>query len=230
MNNKNYNQYEEYYLRNACSIVTLLNILKYNFAIFVKPTFIIKIAIYLERLKFFNPAKWAEFWPIYKIFVWELNRRLWLNFWVIVNQISKLTKEDKRTYWVWVKWYWTAKWKKAKRGWFISKKDLDYLNTFSWGVGHNLAFDNDGWWTIVDTDWGRNTKMTLTTLKYGLKLNLFWDNIRTIDPLDNYTKTVVRYTIRLFLAEKRGTLDRYLEKNKRNKYIMKAKELYLYGR
>jgi len=57
MKNKNYNQYEEYYLRNACSIVTLLNILKFNFAIIVKPTFIIKIAIYLERLKFFNPAK-----------------------------------------------------------------------------------------------------------------------------------------------------------------------------
>jgi hypothetical protein len=54
---KNYSQYEEYYLRNACSIVTLLNIMKYNFAIFVVPNFIIKTAIFFERLKLFNPFR-----------------------------------------------------------------------------------------------------------------------------------------------------------------------------
>ena len=227
---KNYSQYEEYYLRNACSIVTLLNILKYNFAIFVIPSSIMKIAIYLETLWVFNTSTWAVFNIIYKIFVWELNRKLGLNFEVFLNQISKLSATDFRTYWVWVKWYWTVKWGRIKEDWFIDKNDMDYLNTFSWWVGHNLAFDNNAWWKLIDTDWSKNTTMPLDVLKYGLWLWLFWDNIRTISPADTYTATVTHFTVRLFQAEKKWKLEEYLKTNKDNVFVMKAKELYLYGR
>ena len=230
MLNNNYNQYAEYYFRNACSIVTLLNILKFNFAIIVRPTFIIKTAIFLERLWFFNPSKWASFWPIYKMFVWELNRRLWLNFGVVLNQISKLTQEDKRSYWVWVKWYWTVKWNRIKKDWMIDEVDMDYLATFKWWVGHNLLFDNDVWWVVVDTNWWKNVRMPLAVLKYWLKLWLFFDNIRTISPIWEYTALVTHFTVRLFIAEQKWKLDEYLEANKDNEYVMKAKEIYFYWR
>jgi len=227
---ENYTQYEEYYLRNACSIITLLNILKFNFAIVVRPTFIIKTAVFFERLGLFNPASWASFSSIYKMFVWELNRRLWLNFEVIVNQISKLTQDDRRSYWVWIKWYWTVKWNRIKADWFITRDEMDYLASFSWGVGHNLLFDNDAWWKIIDTDWNKNVRMPLSVLKYWLSLGIFWDNIRTISPADEYTNIITHYTIKLFIAEKKWKLSEYLEVNKDNKDIMKAKEVYLYWR
>jgi hypothetical protein len=107
---------------------------------------------------------------------------------------------------------------------------MDYLATFSWWVWHNAWFDNETWWTFIDTDWGKNVRLPISVLRYWLSLWLFWDNIRTISPADTYTATVTHFTVRLFQAEKKWKLEEYLKTNKDNVFVMKAKELYLYGR
>jgi len=102
---KNYNQYEDFYSRNACWIVSILNVLKYRYAIIVIPTFFIKLCVFLEKLSVWSPSKWASFWPLYSTFTWYLNKKLGLNFKVVTKQISTLEKTDHDTYWIGIKWY-----------------------------------------------------------------------------------------------------------------------------
>jgi len=226
----NYNQYEEYYTRNACSIVTLLNILKYRYGIFVVPSFIMKIAIALEVLWVFSPSGWAVFNTIYKIFVWDLNRKLWLNFEVILAQIDTFPANNFDTYWIWIKWYSSYKWDKIKKKWIITDADMDWLATFTWWVWHNAGIDMSAWGYFIDTDWSKNTQIRLHTLKYWEKLWIFRNNIRTVSPVDEITKAVCKLTIRMFQAEKKWKLNEYLYINMEEPYMKKACELYFYGK
>lgn len=227
---ENYNQYEDYYLRNSCSIVSLLNIMKYRYWVLVKPTYIIKIAVFLEKLWVFNPSAWASFSIIDKAFVIYLNKLTKLNFKLEVNQISKLKASNKDTYQLWIKSYSTRTWAKIKADWFISKEDIDYLSTRSGWIGHATNWDWSQWGKFIDTDWGKNTDFSLNNLKYWEIKGIFRDNIRTISPNDEETRKITTWTIQLFRAEKKWTLDAFLEMNKNNEFLTKAKELYFYGR
>jgi len=224
----NYNQYTDKYLRNSCSLVTLLNIMKYRYAIIVIPSFIMTTAIYFEQLwKRFSDS-WATFSVIYKAFVLEMNSKLQLNFKVVTKQINTLKPWDNVTYGVWIKGYSTYKWSKIKKSWEITKSDIDYLVTFKWWVWHNVAWDWSWGWYLVDTDWWKNTKMSLEVLKYWHEQGLFFTNIRTINTVNLETKKVTELCIRLFQAEKKGSLDQYLYQNTWKKYLKKATKLYFY--
>ena len=228
LKNNNYNQYEDRYTRNACGIVSLLNIMKYRYAVMVAPNFLMKIAIFFDNLWLWNPDNWAVFSVLYKWFVIVLNKKLWLKFKVVTNQISTLSKNDDRTYWLGIKWYSTPKYRKIREDWIVTIKEIDYLCTFRWWVGHNIIWDWTGPWYAVDTDGSKAFKISLPVLKYWYEKWLFWNNIRTIEPDNEFTKNVVKATISLFQAEKKWRLNQWYEKNKHKDYVVKAYDLYTY--
>jgi hypothetical protein len=228
METNNYNQYTDYTTKNACGIVTYLNILKYRYAITVYPNYIIKMAVFFDKLWIFSITWWAVFSILYKWITTEINKKLGLNFKVVVNQISKLRKDDGRTYWLWIKKYSSKKYGLISEDWVVTKKEMDYLVDHNLWIWHNVAWDWTKGWYFIDTNWSKNFKFSLENLKYWQTKDLFWDTIRTIEPNDAFTKKVCHYTIRLFQAEKKGKYNEFIEANKGNKYIGKAVELYEY--
>jgi len=228
MDNIHLNQYQNDYTKNWCWPVTLLNIMKYRYAVIVKQDFIMTFCTWLAWFKFWT-TNGAVFSILYKGFVWALNRKLWLKFKVTLNQISKLSPTDWKTYWLGIKWYSSYKYRRIKEDNIINKKDIDYLASFKWGwIWHNVAWDWTNWWYFIDTNWTKPYKFPLEVLKYWEEKDLFRDNIRTIDPADEFTKKVVHFTIRLFQAEKKGRLNSYIATNYGNKYMQKAVELYMF--
>jgi len=230
MKTNNLNQYENDYTKNWCGPVTILNIMKYRYAITVNQNFLMSFCIWLAWLKFWSSEDGAVFSWLYSWFVWAINRKLQLNFKVVTNKISKLKSSDWRTYWVWIKKYSSRKYNLISKDWIVTKDEIDYLKAHNLGVWHNLAFDWTGWGYLIDTNGTKIFKFPLENLKYWQENNLFRDNIRTIEPNDEETKQVCALCIRLFQAEKKWKLDQYIEMNQDNKYMIKALDLYMYGR
>ena len=220
----NFSQYNFPETKNACGIVTYLNILKYSYAINYTPTFVVKSAIFFDKLWIFSILWWALFDVLYKWITKSINTQTWLNFKVVTTQISKLRKTDTKSYWIWIKKYWTVKWNKISDDGIITKKEIDYLKSKNLGVWHNAMWDWN--WYFKDTNWNKAIKFSLDNLKYAQSLDLMRDNIRTIVPNDEKTKEVCHLCIRLFQAEKKGRLDAFIDMNKNNKYLAKAVELY----
>ena len=225
-----YNQYLSRYTKNACAIVSLLQVFKHRYAILVAPSFLIKTSIYLDKIKVFNIVWWATFSILDNAVVFETNRRLKLKFKLVTRKISTLSKKDYRTFQFWIKWYSTYKFDKIRKSWSITKADIDYLCTFTWWSWHAAAFDMSASWYYIDSDWEKNCRMSLEVLQYWVKRWVFRDNCRTIDPVDEETKQVCYLTIQLFKAEKRNRLAWFYKKESYNSYLKKAKELYFYWR
>lgn len=223
-----YNQYENYYTRNACSLVSLLMIMLYNYWIRVDPSFIMKVSIYFDKLWLWSEEDGAIFSIIYKGFVTALNNKLWLNFKIVTNKIDNLSASDKKAYGIWIKNYSSYKYKKVYKDWVITKADIDYLASKKWWIGHNLIWDWN--WYFKDTNWEKAAKMTLTVLKYWQKKDIFWNNIRSIVPWNKETEEVCKLCLRMFQVEKTWDLDKWLKTNKNKKYLAKAKGLYFYWR
>lgn len=227
-----YNQYLQRETVMACSIISLLHIILYRYWITVYNNFIVKLAIFFDKLWKFNMVRGAVFKVIDKAFVVSLNWKLDLKFKIEENLITEIDKTDKKTYQLWIKNYSTYKFRKALElwDWRLTKEWVDYMMQFSWGSGHALNFDLSGGWYIIDTDWSKACKMSLAVLKYWEKKWLFWNTIRTISPNNEETEAVCNLCIRLFRAEKNGTLEAYLRINKWKPYLDKAKKLFYYWR
>ena len=225
-----YNQYTDKYLHNSCSLVTLLHIMLYSYAVRVEPSFIMKIAIFFDKLWLRSPDSWAVFNIIYNGFVYYMNKKLWLNFKVTVNQISKLKITDPKSYWLGIKWYSTYKWNKISKKGYLTKEDMDYLASFTGWIGHNTMWDWSGWGYHKDTNWVKAYKFPLEVLQYWQQKNLFWDNIRTVEPADEETKEVCKLCIEFFKAEKKWNINLAYNKFSESPYLEKAKKLYNYGK
>ena len=227
---ENISQYDLYYTRNACWIVTFLNILKYSYWILIEPSFLVKVCIYAEKIWIWSETKWATFSILYAWLTKYLNNKLNLNFKVVTTQINKLKQDDKKSYWVWVIWYWTKKWNRIKEDWVITKEDIDYLATFTWGIGHNLLWDWDMWWVMIDTDWTWVIKFPLELLKYAERKWILYSNIRTIIPNDDRTEKIIHFTKQMLKAESKWRLKEYCVMNKLQPYFKEAEKLYFYWR
>lgn len=225
-----YNQYLQYYTRNACTLVTFLNIFKYSFWIQVIPSFIIKFAIFFDGIAKWFPKSWATFWIIYPSMVWYLNKKLGLNFKLVKTSITRLHPEDRRSFSLWIKWYSTKKWKAISFDWYLSIKDMDYLIERQGWVWHNAMWDWNNWWMFQDTNGSKPYKFPYTSLKYAQRNNLVWDTLRTVVPNDKFTKWVCRVCIKMFMYEQNGKMDKFYKRYKNSPYLEKAKLLYFYGR
>ena len=228
--NKNYNQYTDYYTRNACSLVTILNIMKYNYWIFVVPSFIIKFAIFFAKAEKWFPKFWAMFNVVYPFAVRQINKKLDLNFKLVITNVYKLKPTDKLLYSLWVKKYSSHKWGKAWADWNISLIDMDNLVEYTWWVYHNLWYTAKMWGRLVDTNWLDPYELSLEALKKGVNGGVFWSTLRTIVPADEETKEVIKLTKKMAKAEYNWKLWLLYNKEINNPYLKKAKKLYFYGR
>jgi len=226
----NYNQYLDYRIRNSCTIVTFLNILKYNYWIFVIPNFFIKITIFLEKLWFISLSKWATFWIIYPAMVRNLNKKLWLKFKLIKTTIPKLKENNKFIWSLWIKKYSTRRYWRLRDDWDINMMDLDTLVEISGWIWHNLAYTPKMWWKIIDTKWENPQSMSIEVLKKWYEYWLFRATLRTIVPANLETWEVVKLTKKMARAEYRWILDNFNKHNFENPYFEKAQKLYLYWR
>lgn len=231
-----YNQRKQRYTRNACTIYTLLTIMRFNFWIEVKDSFIIKLCKYLEKLWWWLPAQWAVFNIIYALFIKELNKKLGLNFKLKKTTITALKKTDRTTYGVWLPRY-NKNFAKAMKNGVITKSEIDSIDTYTWKTfWHNLAWDWSKKGYIINTDWTYPAKCSIETLKYWEKIWVFWNNLRSIIANDKFTKAVIQLTMQMRRYESKWKLDDYLkildntEKFEIPWAYEKARELYFYWR
>ena len=230
--NENYNQYLDYRTKNSCTIVTFLNILKYDYNIFVIPSFFIKATVFLEKLWFINITKWATFWIIYPAMVRHLNKKLWLNFKLVKTTIPQLKETDKLTYSLGIKKYSSRRYWKAWSDRRISLIDIDMLSEMTGWIGHNLWYTPRMWWKIIDTKGENPNNMSVKVLKAWYKADLFWGTLRTIvpNPKDKRTIEIVKITKLMARAEYRNKLDDWIQKNGKREYFADAHRLYFYWR
>jgi len=227
---KPYDQTLEYYLRNGCTIITLLNIIKYKFGITVHLNFIMKIAVFFDKLEKWFPKSGAIFDIIYNAFVNEINKKLKLNFVLIKVSVYRLKTDDTWTY-----WFWTPKYCRPFSLWLEKQeftiKDVTKIMNYTWTVSsHNMAFDWSKGWYCINTNGKTPTKMKLGILKEMATQWIIRSPVRTIIPADEYTKEVCDLTKRLAFAERVWTLKLLDLILKWNKYFPKAKSLFYYWR
>jgi hypothetical protein len=227
----NYNQLNDKYLKNSCTIHSLLNIMKYMYWIQVNTNFIMKVAIFFDKLWVFFPSWWAVFDTIYRSFVYEMNSKLWLEFKLYTTTLNWLDWDDTRSYWIWIKKYSSSKWKELETDW-ASKEEVDAIIWNNKGTWHNVVWDWSKGWYLINSDWKPPKKFSLFILKYAVNKWLIWNTWRTIIPADEFTKKVTDITIQMAKNEKRWKLEAMIKRLEDwgNKYIAKAKELYFYGR
>ena len=229
----NYNQLTDKYLRNSCTIHSLLNIMKYMYWIQVAPNFIMKVAIFFDKLGVWFPSWGAVFDTIYSSFIRELNKKLWLNFIINKTSISLLTKNNTKSYWIWIKKYSSKKWSQLETDWATIEEvnAIIWDNSWTW---HNVVWDWSNGWYLINSDWKPPRKFSLDVLKYCVQKDLIWNTARTIKPNDNFTSKVVELTKLMAKEEMRwkkyldGLIKRLEKQN--NRYITKAKELFFYWR
>ena len=224
-----YDQTKDKYLRNSCTIMSLLHIMKYNFWIQVEPSFIMKVAIFFDKLWVWFPEFGAYFSVIYKAFINELNKKLWLNFKLEKQYISTF-KWDTRTWWVWVKNY-SKLWKIAEDRWELKYYDIEMMRTYAWKTYfHNLVYDGSKWGYLINSAWKKPFKCKLSLLKQLQSDWFAYDPMRTIEPATNFTKLVTQITRQMARYEQQGNLDEYIARTPHNKAFEKAWLLYKYWR
>jgi len=220
-------QTTDYYLRNACTIVSLLHIMQFNFWIQVHPNFLMKAAIYFEKLWKWMPKFWAYFSVIYNAFVLELNTKLWLDFEIEKHYISSFIW-DTRSYWIWVKNY-NQVWKNAETKWELTLDDVKLMKTYTWkSYFHNLVYDGSKWGYIINSAWKKPFKCKLEVLKELQKNNFLYDPMRTIVPTTLFTEHVIQLTRQMARHELNWNLDEYLTMLPDAPEVTKAIELFNY--
>ena len=204
--------------------------MKYNYNIFIVPSFFIKLAVFFDKLWVWSPWFGAYFSIIYNAFVKRLNKKLWLNFKLVITDVYKISKDDKLTYSLWIKKYSKRKYGKMWSDWDISLMDLNDLAELSWWVAHNLWYTPKMWGKIIDTAWENPVNMSVEALRKWANLGLFWTPLRTIVPWDDETREVVKLTKIFARAEFKWKLEECYIKYSWYADFDKALELYTFGR
>jgi hypothetical protein len=226
----NYNQNTDTYLSHACTIVTLLNVMKYKFGLVVYSSFIMKLAIFFDKLWKRIPWFWAYFDIIYNSFVNQMNKKLDLNFELIKTTVYKINSKDTWTYWFWTPKY-SKVWKNAMIKHKITNANINDMERYTWkSVPHNMARDWSMWGYLINTNWDRPSIFTLSTLVYAAKKWVIWSPLRTIAPADTRTKAVCELTISMLKAELRWELESFMIHNKEKPYYDKALDIFFYWR
>lgn len=229
---KLHNQSKDYYLRNSCTIVTLLHIMMLNIWISVTPDFLMKIAIFFDKAGKWFPNFWGYFDVVYWFFVQNLNKKLKLNFRIKKTRINKLTIRDSDSWWIWAPKY-NKRWLDVqKKGEFLAS-DIKYIKAHEGKTyWHNFLWDWSKGWYMVNSFWNKPAKCKLDVLNKLAEEGLLWQNIRTIEPADKFTSDVCEITRQMARYEQEWRLDYYIENiiNLETAEIIKAKELYFYGR
>ena len=180
----------------ACTIYSMLNILKFDFWISVNIDNILWIVKYMEKLWALLP-KWAYFSVIYPAMVKLLEWKTWMKFKVKVNYISAWLD----TKHAWGLWFKRASkfYKTLAKDQLIDKIDIDKIKEWPNGYWHNHSWKRG---KVLETLGGYYYEMSLKTLKYAVKQWIYYDTARTIVAWDTKTENIQKELVRI--AKKTG--------------------------
>lgn len=114
------------------------------------------------------------------------------------------------------------------KDWIFDKNDVEeFLKINSW-VWHHIIWCK---WYLINTLWEiKKIKCSIDVLKYMAERWMIWTTLRTIKPKDPKTEEILILCKYLYKAERMNTLDLFLNTNKYNPNLKKAKELYFIWR
>lgn len=186
-----YNQKLQESTYYACTIFSMLNILKYDYGIHVNIDNILWIVKYMEKLWALLP-KWAYFPVIYPAMVKLLEWKTWMKFKIKKSYISS---------WLDAKHMWGLGFKRASKFYkelaqdqLIDKIDIDKIKSWPKWYWHNHAWKRG---SILETLWGYKYEVSIKTLKYAVKQWVYYDTARTIVPWDARTERIQKELIRI---------------------------------
>lgn len=191
-----YNQKEQKDTYYACTIYSMLNILRFDFGIHVNIDNILWIVKYMEKIWALLP-KWAYFSVIYPAMVKLLEWKTGMKFKVKVSYISA-GLDTKRMWGLGFKRSGKL-YKELSKDQLIDKLDIDKIKEWPKGYWHNHAWKRG---KILETLGGYHYEISIKTLKYAVKQWIYYDTARTIVAWDERTEKIQKELLRI--AKKTG--------------------------
>jgi len=180
---KYYNQWLDYFTRNACSIYTLFMIIQIQWWIRVDNSFIVATAKKAEIDKVWRETWWAYFKKVYQWFSDNIYERTQVKIKVIAVDIRSDEFEEilNRWYafWLWLKYAW--RWyRKVRADWVITEEESDVdIKDFSL-YGHNHTYFK---WLLIDSLGslsGSSIRMNLKALRKAVNAGIYYPTARTL--------------------------------------------------
>lgn len=216
-----YNQNLDNLSKMWCSLYWIYHIMYFKFWIEVSNNFILSSLLLFEKLWVRSRTTWASFDKIYKSFEKEINNKLWINIKIVTKTVNEINN-------TWAYGIWFPNYKNFKKYITDWSFDIDDIKNFlSWWVWHHLV--RKGWY-LINSNWDVPIKCSLDTLKEMVKQWIIWNNFRTIEHWTEATRNILQLCLMMQKANLQWKLKEYLETNKDNVYLKKAKELFEYGK
>lgn len=224
-----YNQKLDKYSSMGCTLYWIYYILLLRYWIQVYNNFILKSLTYFEKLWVRSAKEWAIFTTIYNAFDKALSEKLWIDVYILSIPITSIAAWDTKTRWIGMPKY--HSWLSLIDDWSFDYDDVEEFLKYSWKTyAHHLCWDWSNWGHLINSDGTKPLPCSLETLNHMAKKWVIRNNARTIEPKDEATRIILWTTLMMKKAENQWRLKEYLENNKSNSYLAKAKELFWYGR
>lgn len=191
-----YDQTKEDFTKYSCTIYSMLNMIKYDFWVSLKDSYIYSIVYYMEKIWALLP-RWAYFGIIYPAMVKLIEIQTWLKLKIKIWYISSWL--DNISMWgLWAKRLSSLSISLSK-DWFLSVEDMKTIadsEKWSW---HNHVVKlkhNNNEWIILDSRGGLVYWTSLEALKKWVDLWIYYDKARALIPADEKTRKVKEYCIK----------------------------------
>lgn len=196
-----YNQRLQKDTNYACTLYTMLHILRLDFWVSVNIDNIMWIVKYMEKIGALLP-KWAYFSVIYPAMAKLLEWKTGLKFKIKTGYISQ-GLDNKHG---WGAWFMKASryYETLARDGEITKADIDLIKADTSWYWHNHFFKRD---SILESLGAYRYKMSISTLKYAVKQWVYYDRVRTIVAWDERTAKIQKELIAK--AKKTGKTTSY---------------------
>lgn len=193
---KQYDQTLQKQTGYACTVYSMLNIIKYDYGIELKVDWILKIVVYMEKIGVLFP-KWAVFSVIYPAMTKLIEMKT--GFKLNIKKSSISSGLDNKS--MWGLWFKKASrlYKTLSQDWQITKEDIEELVKAKGWYGHNHAWklwNKTHKWIMIETLWGYAYTYTLDNLQRAEIMGLYYDTARTLVPWDSKTLQAQKYWVK----------------------------------
>jgi hypothetical protein len=194
-----YDQTKHKDTRHACTLYTLLIMIKFDFWVKIEDDLILKLVYYAERIWALSLTQWAYFAVIYPALIKFINLRYWINLALVNTDTRNGIMREWITYALWLKQLSNLQQILALDDKEFSKADVDrVISDKRWGW-HALAYKD---WFVIDPWKWIVYRMTKETLVYAVNKWLFYATARHITPVDKFT-TILQKSLLTSLKVKR---------------------------
>lgn len=170
--------------RFACTIYTLLIMLKFDFWVKIEDDLILRLVYYAERIWVLVLTEWAYFNVIYPALIKFINLRYWIKLDLKAIDIRNWIIKDWLTYSLGLKKLSNFQQSLALDDKVFSKADVDRVLSSSAWYWHNLAYLN---WVVLDPWKWIAYRLDRETLLYAVNKWLFFPTARYIIPWNEFT-------------------------------------------